>query len=144
MSAVSRFSLQTHSGPYEKWPLKSRLICDNQLTGTQLAGYSLLYQFETPAGYFLIHDWDCPFEEMTHFTLLDRKLRVLSSRALGAPYSSWLLTHLKEIDDACFEATFGDGDKWRITLRSWGIRYLYPRIALRQLQAADSGGAVCK
>ena len=142
MRTISRFSLQTHSGPYEKWPLKSRLICDGKSTGTQLAGYSLLHQFETSAGYFLVHDWDCPFEEMTHFTLLDRKLRVLSSRAMGAPYVSWLLTDFRAIDDSRFEATFGDGDQWSITLRPWGVRYLYPRVALQRLRKADPAGPV--
>jgi hypothetical protein len=137
VSAISRFSLETHSGPYDKWPLKSRLICDGELTGTQLAGYSLLYQFETPAGYFLVHDWDCPFEEMTHFTLLDRRLRVLSSRAMGAPYASWLLIGIRAIDSTCFEVTFAERDRWRVTLRPWGLHYLYPRIMLRRLHSSE-------
>lgn len=140
MSAISRFYLQAHSGPYQKWPLKSQLFCDGEPTGTQLAGYSLLYQFETPTGYFLVHDWDCPFEEMTHFTLLDRKLRVLCSRALGAPYASWLLTGFKAIGDNRFEATFGDSDNWSITIRPWGMRYLYPRIVLHRLEGVGPRG----
>jgi hypothetical protein len=90
MNSISRFSLESHGGPYETWPLKSRLLLDGKLTGTSLAGYSLLHQFEIADGYFLVHDCDCPFEEMTHFTLLDRELRVLSSRGMGAPYASWL------------------------------------------------------
>jgi hypothetical protein len=132
MNAISRFSLESHAGPYEKWPLKSRLLLDGSPTGTSLAGYCLLHQFETADGYFLVHDWDCPFEEMTHFTLLDRKLRVLSSRALGGPYASWLLTGFQAIDDSHFEAMFGD-DRWNITIRPWGIRTLYPRITLRRI-----------
>jgi hypothetical protein len=132
MNAISRLSLESHAGPYEKWPLKSRLLLDGSLTGTSLAGYCLLHQFETADGYFLVHDWDCPFEEMTHFTLLDRELRLLSSRALGGPYASWLLTGFQAIDDSHFEAMFGD-DRWNITIRPWGIRTLYPRIALRRL-----------
>jgi hypothetical protein len=142
MSAISRFSFPAHSGPYEKWPLKSQLFCDGQPTGTELAGYALLHQFETPTGYFLVHDWDCPFEEMTHFTLLDRKFHILSSRALGAPYQSWLLTGIEASGDNCFEATFGDRDNWRITLRPWGLRYLYPRIALQRLDTAGAGGTI--
>ena len=133
MKAISRFSLESHSGPYEKRPLKSRLLRDGELTGTSLAGYSLLHQFEIAAGYFLVHDWDCPFEEMTHFTLLDRKLRVLSSRCLGAPYASWLLTDFRPMDGSRFEAEFGD-DKWEIAIRPWGVRYLYPRVVLRRLR----------
>ena len=134
MNAISRFSLESHSGPYEKWPHKSRLLLDGKLTGTSLSGYSLLHQFEIADEYFLVHDWDCPFEEVTHFTLLDRKLRVLSSRRLGAPYTSWLLTDFRGFDDGYFEAKFGDSDLWKITVRRWGVRYVYPRIVLQRRQ----------
>lgn len=131
--AISRFSLEEHAGPYEKWPLRSRLLLDGRPTGTSLAGCSLLHQFETAEGYFLVHDWDCPFEEMTHFTLLDRELRILSSRRMGVPYGSWLLTDFRMIDDRHFEATFADDDRWQVTLRPWGVRYLLPRVVVHRL-----------
>jgi hypothetical protein len=138
MNSISRFSLESHSGPYETWPLKSRLLLDGKLTGTSLAGYSLLHQFEIADGCFLVHDWDCPFEEMTHFRLLDRELRVLSSRGMGAPYASWLLTDFQAIDDGHFEATFGDGDRWDVSVRPRGVRYIYPRIVLQRRQGSES------
>ena len=94
-----------------------------------------LFYLYSPPAYFLVHDWDCPFEEMAHFTLLDRSLRVLSSRAMGAPYASWLLIGLRAIDSSRFEVTFAEGDRWSISLRPWGVRYLYPRIVLRRLTA---------
>ena len=81
------------------------------------------------------------FEEMTHFTLLDRKFHILASRALGATYESWLLTGIEASGDDCFEATFGDRDNWRITLRPWGLRHLYPRIVLRRLGKARVAGS---
>ena len=139
MKAISKFSLERHSGPYDKWPLKSRLLIEGKLTGTSLPGYSLLHQFEVSDGYFLVHDWDCPFEEMTHFTLLDRELCVLSSRCLGAPYASWLLTDFRATDDRHFEAVFGD-DRWQITVRPWGIRYFYPRIVLQRRIVSEPAG----
>lgn len=137
MNSISKFSLESHSGPYEKWPLKSRLLLDGKPTQVCLAGYSLLHQFEIVDGYFLAHDWDCPFEEKTHFTLLSHGLRVLSSRGLGAPYCSWLLTGFRAIDETHFEATFGAGDTWAINIRPWGIRYVYPRITLQRIHDAE-------
>lgn len=137
MNPISKFSLEAHDGPYEKWPLKSRLLLDGKPTGTSLAGYSLLHQFEIADGYFLVHDWDCPFEEKTHFTLLGHELRVLSSHGLGAPYWSWLLTGFRAIDETHFEATFGEGDRWSINIRPWGIRYLYPRITMQRIQDTE-------
>lgn len=133
MNSISQFSLQSHSGPYEYWPLKSRLLLNGKPTRSCLAGYSILHQFEIADGYFLVHDWDCPFEEKTHFTLLSHELRVLSSRGLGGPYRSWLLTDFRAIGETRFEATFAD-DTWAINIRPWGIRYLYPLIAIQRIQ----------
>lgn len=134
MNPISKFSLESHSGPYEKWPLRSRLLLDGKPTRASLAGYSILHQFEIAEGYFLVHDWDCPFEEKTHFTLLSGDLRVLSSLGLGAPYYSWLLTGFQAIDESHFEAAFGEGDRWSVAIRPWGIRYVYPRITLHRIQ----------
>ena len=77
MNSISKFSLQSHSGPYEDWPLKSRLLLDGEPTRACLAGYSILHQFQIADGYFLVHDWDCPFEGKTHFTLLSNELRAV-------------------------------------------------------------------
>ncbi len=140
MNSISKFSLQSHSGPYEDWPLKSRLLLDGKPTRACLPGYSILHQFQIADGYFLVHDWDCPFEEKTHFTLLSHELRVLSSRALGAPYRSWLLTGFRAIGETQFEATF-EGDAWAVHIRPWGIRYLYPRITMHRIQDSERAAA---
>ena len=97
-----------------------------------------MHQFETAEGYFLVHDCDCPFEEVTYFTLLDHRLRELSSRCMGAPYASWLLTGFKMTDDRHFEATFAGDDRWQVRLRLWGVRYLIPRVILSRLPALAS------
>jgi hypothetical protein len=57
---------------------------------------------------------------------------------MGAPYASWLLTDFQAIDDSHFEATFGDGDRWDVSVRPRGVRYLYPRIVLQRRQGSES------
>jgi hypothetical protein len=41
-----------------------------------------------------------------------------------------MLVHLRCIDQNRYEANFGDGDTWLITIRPWGIPYLLSRIRL--------------
>ena len=139
MKPIERFALQSHDGPYQSWLLRSGLLLDGKLTRAQLSGYSLLHQYEVADGFFFVHDWDCPFEEMTHFTLLSHQLRVLSSRFLGGPYVSWLLTGFVAIDESHFEARFGASDTWTVTLRDWSVPYLRPRISLKRqpISASD-------
>ncbi len=76
MDAISRFTLEQHDGPYETWPLRSRLFLDGEPTGISLPGYALLHQFETSNGYVLVTDYDCPFEEITNFILVSKQLRL--------------------------------------------------------------------
>ena len=70
MQKVSLFSLELHQGPYEKWPLRTRLFVDGNQSETKVPGYVLLHQFQTDFGYLLITDCDCPFEETTNFIFL--------------------------------------------------------------------------
>lgn len=84
MKAITRFTLETHAGPYERWPLRSRLLCDGQPTDLRLLGYSLSWQFELENRILLITDYDCPFEEAYEIYLLSNELRVLS-RASDPP-----------------------------------------------------------
>lgn len=39
-----------------------------------MKGYELLCQFETAAGYLLVTDYDCPFEEAVNFVLVSNDL----------------------------------------------------------------------
>src|SRR5262245_24596838 len=105
MNSINRFSLEKHEGPYEKWPLRSRLFSNGERTGISLPGYSLLQQFETPYGFVLVSDFDCPFEKTTAFSFISPQMRLLSCRWLGWMYTS------------C-----------RFTIRSWGIWYIRPRL----------------
>ena len=77
---IGRFALLPSGGV-------SRLVSDGRATSVHLPGITLLDQFETSAGYLLVTDHDCPFEETFHFLLLDRDLRIRAHRSLGAGFS---------------------------------------------------------
>lgn len=135
METISRFSLETHSGPYEKWPLRSIVLVDGSTTETRVPGYILLYQFKTPFGYLLITDYDCPFEEATSFSLLGLSNNLVSHRTLRVPYGSFNLERIEWRDDMTAEVIFVEGDRWLLTLRPWGIPFLRPRIQLMRIRA---------
>lgn len=75
---ISRFSLETHEGPYEKWPDRSRLSDAGVRTDQKLQGYTVIRQFSIGSHFLLILDFDCPFEEANVLYLLNHKYRVLS------------------------------------------------------------------
>jgi hypothetical protein len=133
MQRIDRFSLESHAGPYEKWPLRTRLLIDGTPSATSIPGYSLLHQFSLLDGYLLITDDDCPFEEATHFILLDPALRLRSRRTLSVPYGSFLLQGFEWLNDSEAIATFYQDDAWQLTIRAWGIPFLRPRLQLRRV-----------
>ena len=133
MQTTSRFALESHAGPYEKWPLRSRVIVDGEPSPTVIPGYCLLDQFKIPGGYLLITDYDCPFEEATSFVLLGFSSELLSHRTLGVPYGSFNLEQIDWMDEMTAEVVFWENDRWLLTLRPWGIPFLRPRIHLRRI-----------
>jgi hypothetical protein len=90
MKSISRFALEKHDGPYETWPLRSRLTLDGKPTDISLPDYTLLHQFETSNGYILVTDYDCPYEEITNFALISKQLRLQSCRWFGWMYENIL------------------------------------------------------
>lgn len=135
MAIVARFSLARHQGPYQNWPLRTRLHADGKPTEVCVPGYDLLYQFETPAGYLLVTDYDCPFEEATSFILLRRDLRLVSYRTLSVPYASFILDHIEQLADDRFRAVFHDNQAWLVVIRPWGIPGLPPRLLLKRIDS---------
>ena len=126
-SFCNRFALETHDGPYENWPSKSRLIVDGIVTNQRLPGYSLLHQFALDDGFLLLTDYDCPFEECTNFILLGKILKNRSSRSLGVPYGSFLLEKIEQLDTTQFIATFYTDDPWKLSI-------LGKRLSLKRLE----------
>lgn len=130
------FTLENHTGPYESWPARTRLLIDGRPSRVLLPGYSLLHQFQIPQGYLLVTDCDCPFEETTCFILLDRHKRLHSYRMLFVPYGSFNLEKFEWLDNRQAQATFWGDDIWRLTIRNLGIPFLLPRLHLQQLNDA--------
>ena len=85
MNTTTRFSIETHAGPYESRPRRSRVFVDGVPSHLTVSGYVLLCQFETTADYLLVTDHDCVFEEVVNFVLLSTALRkVLAERMVPA------------------------------------------------------------
>lgn len=100
MQPIDRFALEPHAGPYERWPLDSRLRDGGVACDARVPGYVIEAQYATPLGTLLVTSWDCPFEESSSFVLLDDALRVVAHRELLSPYASWLLdAHWPEGED---------------------------------------------
>jgi hypothetical protein len=91
MKEIQQFSLEMHEGPYEKWPLRTRLLDNGKETGIRIPGYNLLHQFALKDAYLLITDDDCPFEEGANFCLMSKSNKLLAYQILVAPYGSFNL-----------------------------------------------------
>ncbi|MGU7774999.1 hypothetical protein ACV229_33085 [Burkholderia sp. MR1-5-21] len=130
MNPIDRFSLETHAGPYESWPARSRVIVDGNPSGLAVSGYTLLRQYETRAGYLLVTDYDCPFEEAVTFSLVSKKLdKVLSKRTVGGAYASYWLDDVTWTDERNFTATFVDTEgRWDFTIRDWSLPFVLPTL----------------
>lgn len=130
MREITEFSLERHAGEYATWPLRSRLIRNGAMQDLTLPGYDLLRQYETVAGYLFVTDYDCPFEEMTHFVLVDANLsRVLCDRSFGWMYASFWLDELFWHDERHFSAVLSHY-RYDFAFRSFSIPLLLPRIKL--------------
>jgi hypothetical protein len=137
MRRIERFTLLADTEHPDDWPLESLLIADGETTPTRVPGVEILEQFEIIAGYLLVTDYDCPFEETFHFILLDHNLRTVARRSLGARFSFvpdgrvHLLQELRWEDDWNFVVILTDSsERWRFTIRRFGIPFLHPRLAI--------------
>ncbi|HEX8391448.1 MAG TPA: hypothetical protein VF665_03740 [Longimicrobium sp.] len=134
MIRTDRFSLEKHAGPYESWPLRTRLFADGEPTDVRIPAYVMLHQFQVDDGYLLIGDQDCPFEEATVFALLSHDLRLLSCRVVGHAYNTFLLTGLEWVNPRQLIASFGDDLRMRVTIRPRGIPVILPRLRLDRIR----------
>ncbi|MEK2602309.1 hypothetical protein [Burkholderia arboris] len=136
MTPVDRFALETHDGPYEAWPPRTRVRVDGVRSALAVSGYVLLRQFETPAAYLLVTDYDCPFEEAVTFTLVSKDpLKVLAQRTVGAMYASCHLDDLTWADDRHFSATFvGFDGRWDFTIRDRSVPFVLPGLGMRHVR----------
>lgn len=117
IEAISDFNLERHDGPYHTWPDATRLFFQERDTGRKLRGFTLEAQFRVDNRYLLVTSYDCPFEELTRFYLLDDRFRTLGHVWKGWAYTSWLLKAITPESPATFIVEFCGAEEWRLTVR---------------------------
>ncbi|MGZ0076939.1 hypothetical protein [Methylomonas sp. YC3] len=126
MQTTDIFSLKSHAGEYQDWPLQTQLLINGLPSSSYVPGYRLLHQFQTPAHeYLLICDWDCPFEEATEIILLDSQFNVLAVRSFGVPYGSFWLDEVWVLDDANLKLRFFRDEDWQVTITPQNVPCLH-------------------
>ena len=120
MQPLQRFALEKHSGPYEKWPMRTRVIVDGVPHPTlTIPGYELLRQYQTDLGFVLITNYDCPFEEAVSITLVAPDLsRAISTGTIGAAYYTFWLDDVEWIDANHFRLPCSICWCWTATTRA--------------------------
>ncbi|MDL2285087.1 hypothetical protein LJC19_08135 [Oxalobacter sp. OttesenSCG-928-P03] len=132
MLKITRFTLESHTGPYGTWPETTRLIADGNMLALAIPGYQLLRQFETEAGYLLVTDYDSAYEEAISFTLIDKSCtQILSTRQISAPHESYGLGDIIWKDQWRFDATIEHtGMVASFTIRKFNIPGFYPQLGM--------------
>ena len=129
MQEIERFSLETHTGPYESWPLVSELMDDGVPTGCRIPGYVIERQYACGQNFLLITSYDCPFEEAQNFLLLDSAFQIIAKKFLGVAYDTYRLIDARPIADDVIEIVFDGDDRWRLQIRDRS-RLFFPRLKL--------------
>ncbi len=123
MEPITRFSVETHSGPYERWPARTALFDQGRATGCTVPGYVIEGQYQCEHGSLLIMSHDCPFAESYAFLLLDDALSQRARVNIEAPP---LLLHAHwPIGDGSLRLHFHTRSIWTLTVRrrtSWWQR----------------------
>ena len=83
MRPINRFALDADGPALDPEATHAALFVDGALTRYKLEGVRLVDQYETDSGYLLVTDCDCPYEELTVVTLLDKGFKPLDSKLLG-------------------------------------------------------------
>jgi hypothetical protein len=115
------------------WPLTSLLLDRGLPAGTLVPGYLLERQFclrGESDDYLLISSYDCPYDESTEFTLLDRDFRIRGRSSLGGCYTSFGLDEVAIVGECELRLRFDD-DWWRLEIRQHGS-WFRRRLRLRQ------------
>jgi hypothetical protein len=106
MEPITRFSLETHTGPYDQWPRRTMLFDDGRDTRRTIPGYVIDGQYRCPHGILLVLSYDCPFEESYTFLLLGDDLSRRARADLGVPYGSFLLHDHWVVNDSTLRLHF--------------------------------------
>lgn len=110
------------------------MLRNGEDTGIKLCGYVVEKQFEVGQFYFLIINYDCPFEEQTDLVLLNDKFKPICRRCLiPFNYASW---NFKEYEclggDECV-LTFYEGLVLNIKILSNNRPWFKRRISMKNI-----------
>jgi hypothetical protein len=131
---IKRFSLATHEGAYETWPLQTALYFDGRATGTSIPGFVIEAQYSCGDTYLIITSWDCPYEESNEFLLLDLDFRQVARQQLGAWYDSFLLERHTCVAPDTLELEYVGGLRYALSIkRDHSMWQRKPRLNLRRL-----------
>ena len=83
MKKISRFALDAEALAQDPEATHAPLLVDGVRTRYKLEGVRLVDQYETDGGYLIFTDCDCPYEELTFVTLLNKDFKPLHSKMLG-------------------------------------------------------------
>jgi hypothetical protein len=133
---ISAFSLESHAGPYETWPRRTRLYFNGEFTGVSIPGFIIEAQYQLARGFLLITSQDCPFEESNDFLLLDSQFKQLAHNELLVPYGSFLLhAHWPESQNSWL-LHYHESLIFRLSIQEWPL-HLGLRLILEEVPDAD-------
>ncbi len=132
MEITTQFSLEKHDGPYEKWPLTSRLFVNGEDTRTKLPGFVIECAYTCSVGYLIITSWDCPYEEFNNFTLLNHAFESVAKTALGAMYDTYLLDAHMPISDHALGLTYYRDLHYTLSIEA-GFSGRKPKLTLQEV-----------
>jgi hypothetical protein len=135
MQPISLFSLETHDGHYEAWPKKTRLFANGVDTGQSVSGYVVEAQYHCAAGYLLITSYDCPFEEVNDFLLLNDRFETIAKTHLGRWYNTFLLERHSPLSDTALELDYGDGLEFILAIKP----RIFGRVKLALRRTSSAG-----
>jgi hypothetical protein len=138
MQLVKLFSLERHGGPYNLWPLQTKLFADCTDTGQTVSGFVIEAEYQYAAGYLLVTSYDCLFEESNTFTLLNNRFETVATKDLGAWYETfWLEKHTPTSENS-LDLDYGDGLVYSLTIVSDTLGR--PKLTLERVSSPQPSG----
>jgi hypothetical protein len=134
MEPITAFSVARHEGPYETWPLRTKLFVDGRDSGTDIPGYVIEAQYKGRDYYLIVTSWDCVFEESNDFVLLDFDFKELARVQLGAWYNTFLLDQHASTDPDTIELQYAKDLRYRLSVdRDNSVWRRAPRLVLTHI-----------
>ncbi len=137
MEECTVFSLEARMDKQRNHSGFSNLLRHNEPCGLVLHGCALLHQYELADCYLFITDYDCPYEESTCFTLVNKKLTsTLCRRTLGWMYHSFWLASMTWLDERNFTAVIS-GTAYEFNIRRFFLPVFLPKLHIVRFFEVD-------